>query len=155
MNKKHMALSMLLILAVAIAPVLTAGAAPAGLTAQEQAVLSRLNYGNAWNQLAYLSSFPEKVTGTPQESAAQDYVYQQFLQMGLEVTRETFSTQSWNHQDESLKVITPLNEDVPVTTYGASYSVWGTDNGKPYAFGNRPGTISPARARSRATTLAR
>ncbi len=136
MNKKSIALSTLLILAVAISPVLTAGAAPTGLTQQEQAVLGLVDYGNAWNQLANLSSFPEKITGTPQEAEAQDYVYQQFLDMGLEVTRETFSTQSWNHDGEGLKILTPLTEDVPVTTYGASYSIWGTDNGKPYAFGN-------------------
>ncbi len=139
MNKKSIALSMLLILAVAISPVPAAGAAPAGLTPQEQAVLGMVDYQHAWNQLAYLSSLPEKVTGTAEEAAAQDYIYQQFVQMGLDVTREPFSTQSWSHEGESLKVLSPLNEDVAVTTYGASYSVWGTDNGKPYAFGNRNG----------------
>ncbi len=139
MNKKTIALSTLLILSLALSPVSAAGAAPAGLSPQEQAVLRLVDYDNAWSQLAYLSSLPEKVTGTPQEALAQDYVYQQFQQMGLDVTRETFSTQSWSHQGESLRIIRSLSEEIPVTTYGASYSIWGTDDGKPYAFGNRDG----------------
>ncbi len=137
MNKKSIVLSILLILVVSISPVSTAAAAPTGLTPQEQAVLHLVDHDNAWNQLATLSAFPEKVSGTPQDAAAQEYVYQQFLQLGLEVTREPFPTQSWDHQGESLTIVTPVSEDVPVTTYGASHSIWGSDNGRPYAFGNR------------------
>ncbi len=140
MGRKSIALSTLLILSVAISPVSAVSAAPAALSPQERTVLGLVDHGNAWDQLAYLSTFPEKVTGTPQEAAAQDYVYQQFLQMGLtDVVREPFSTQSWDHQGESLKIITPINEELPVTTYGAAYSIWGSDNGRPYAFGNREG----------------
>ena len=138
MNKKITSLLTLLVFAVSMFPASTAAAAPGGLTAEEQAVLNLLDYDHAWNQLEVLSTLPEKVSGTPQEAAAQEYVYQQFKQMGLtDVVKQTFPSQSWTHEGESLKIVTPLNESIPVTAYGGGYSIWGTENGKPYVFGNR------------------
>jgi len=137
MNKKFVTLFVLLTFVFSAFPAPPAGAAPNGLTAEEQAVLNMLDYDHAWDQLEHLSTFPEKVSGTPEEAAAQDYVYQQFLQMGLtDVVKQTFPSQSWVHEGTSLKIVTPLSEDVPATTYGGTYSIWGTKNGKPYAFGN-------------------
>jgi|GEM_PF-1006938 len=138
MNKRIVSLLVLLTFALSAIPASMADAAPNALTAEEQAVLNLLDYDHAWSQLEYLSTFPEKVSGTPEEAAAQDYVYQQFLQMGFtNVVKETFSSQSWVHEGTSLKIVTPLNENIPATTYGDTYSIWGTENGKPYAFGNR------------------
>lgn len=139
MNKKFITLFVLLLFVFSAFPALPASAAPNSLTPEEQDVLEMLDYGHAWDQLEYLSTFPEKVSGTPEEAAAQEYVYQQFLQMGFtDVVKETFDSQSWVHEGTSLKIVTPLSEDedIPATTYGGTYSIWGTKNGKPYAFGN-------------------
>ncbi len=121
-------------------PANMASATPPGPTSSEQAVLSLLDYERVWNQLAYLSTFPEKVGGSPEEIAAQAYIYQQLDEIGMdELAWETFDSQSWVHAGTSLKVISPQAIDIPVTTYGASHSIWGTNNSIPYYFGNQDG----------------
>jgi Iap family predicted aminopeptidase len=138
MNKKISCLLVFLIFFVSALPVPAIAAPPSSLTPEEQAVLSLLDYDRVWNQLEYLSTFPEKVSGSPEETAAQEYVYQQFQQMGMdEINRETFDSQSWSHAGTRLKILSPQAEVIPVTTYGASYSIWGKDDGKPYGFGNQ------------------
>jgi len=137
MNKTIITLLMLLAVSFSVVPVSTGSALPRALTIEEQAVLNLLDYDHAWRQLEYLSSLPEKLGGSPQESAAQDYVYQQFQQMGMDVARETFNSQRWVHEGTSLKIVSPQEEAIPAITYGGSHSIWGKEYGKPYYFGNR------------------
>lgn len=111
--------------------------ATSGLTAEERTILSAVDYAHAWNQLAYLSSLGEKVTGSPQEIDAQKYVFSQFSSMALDkVDWETFPTHGWRHSGTTLKVLSPTEEWLDATTYGDSYSIWGYEDNKPYRFGN-------------------
>ena len=112
-----------------------ASAAASGLTAEERMALSHIEYDYAWSELEYLSGYGEKVTGA--EVGAQHYVYDELSALPLDdVAWEPFPTHSWVHYGTSLKVISPVQESIEVTTYGDSYSIWGADEGKPYYFGN-------------------
>ena len=138
MNKKITSFLIALSIIFSTTPAQTANATPPALTSIEQAVLNLLDYDRVWRQLEYLSTFPEKVSGSPEETAAQVYIYQQLEEMGMdELAWETYDSQSWVHAGTSLKVITPQEMDIPVTTYGASHSIWGINNGSPYYFGNQ------------------
>lgn len=131
------AVSMLLAMPVSMgAPSLGSGKT-AGLTAHELEMLGELDYANAWEQLAYLSVLGEKVAGSPQEKAAQQYVYNEFTGMPMdEVWWETFPVAYWEHYGTTVRIASNENEPVTATTYGDSPSIWGTDNGHPYYFGN-------------------
>ncbi len=108
-----------------------------GLTPTETAVLSGLDYANAWNQLETLTGFGERVAGTSQERLAQQYVYDELGAMPMDkVVMETFPVQSWVHYGTTIDVISPTSEPIVATTYGDCFSVWGKVYSKPYAFGN-------------------
>ncbi len=108
-----------------------------GLSPGEAAVLSGLDYAYAWNQLETITAFGERVAGTAQERAAQEYVYGQLSSMPMDkVVMETFPVQSWVHYGTTIQVVSPTSEPIVATTYGDCYSVWGRQYGKPYAFGN-------------------
>ena len=111
-----------------------------GLTPGETAVLQGLDYANAWEQLKTLTDFGERVAGTAQERAAQEYVYNELSALPMDkVVMETFPVQSWVHYGTTMKVVAPTEEFIPVTTYGDCFSVWGRDKGQPYFFGNTNG----------------
>ena len=122
----------------------SSGGAPAtgtgsssGLSPEEVQILKGLDYSSAWNDLAYISAMGEKVAGTEQERAAQQYVYNRFVQMGMDkVTWETFPVSSWRHYGTTVKIVSNGMEDVQATTYGDSYSIWGYEDHARYAFGN-------------------
>ena len=54
---------------------------PLNLTADEQVIMERLDYDHAWDQLVYLSSMGEKTSGSPEERAAQQYVFDELTAM--------------------------------------------------------------------------
>ena len=131
-----------LFLALAATPV-TVAAPPlgtgktVGLTDHELEMLEELDLDHAWSQLVYLSSLGEKTAGSAEETAAQQYVYDQFSMMPMdEVWWETFPVSNWQHYGTTVKIVSNGYEDVPATTYGDCPSIWGTDDGMPYAFGN-------------------
>jgi hypothetical protein len=140
MRKKIITSILLLVLTFSIPVSSAVGALPTALTEQERAVLANLDYDHAWDQLEYLSTFPEKVAGSPQEAAAQEYIVEQFEAMGFEqgesLFREYFPTHTWVHAGTSVKIVSPGNRNIPATTYGDSHSIWGYDQGEPYYFGN-------------------
>ena len=110
------------------------------LTAQESAVLGGLDYAYAWDQLETITTFGERVAGTSQERAAQEYVYNELSAMPMDkVVMETFPVQSWINYGTSLQVVSPTAEVLPGTTYGDCFGIWGRDKGAPYAFGNADG----------------
>jgi len=118
------------------APQLGSGST-SGLTAQESRILDGLDYANAWNQLTTITGFGERVAGTDQEWAAQEYVYNELKAMDLDrVVMETFPVASWVHYGTTIQVVSPALEPIEGTTYGDCYSVWGKDAGVPYSFGN-------------------
>ena len=118
----------------------TTGAGSIGLTPDESAIINSIDLPYAWDQLIQISSMGEKVAGTIQELNAQKYVYEKLSEMKVDkVVMETFPVTSWVHYGTTLKIVTNNNEDVPVTTYGDSYSIWGLDANKPYYFGNTNG----------------
>ncbi len=97
--------------------------------------LSEIDYDFAWDELEYLSTLGEKVTGA--EIGAQEYVYDLMNDMPLDdLVWEPFPTHRWIHYGTTLNVVSPAEEDIETTTYGDSYSVWGDDEGTPYFFGN-------------------
>ena len=113
--------------------------APKGLTAEEKSILSRLNYNYAWNQLEYLTG-QQRVVGSAQVLSAQKYIYNQFESMGMDVvTKEHFKTQSWADYGTTVKIVSPVVENLPAATYADSHSIWGVAFGKPYHFGNANG----------------
>lgn len=132
----------IVLLTIAIAP--QAIGAPAlgtgnssGLTPEERSILGGLDYAYAWDQLTTITGFGERVAGTEQERAAQQYVYDELSAMPMdEVVMETFPVQSWVHYGTTIQVVSPTSEPIPGTTYGDCYSIWGREYGKPYAFGN-------------------
>jgi len=118
------------------APALGSGSS-SGLTAEEKTILGGLDYGNAWNQLEAITGFGERVAGTDQERAAQEYVYGELKAMPMDrVVMETFPVASWVHYGTTLQIVSPTLEPIEGTTYGDCYSVWGKDAGVPYSFGN-------------------
>ncbi len=118
------------------APALGTGSS-AGLTAEESRILGGLDYANAWDQLTTITGFGERVAGTDQEAAAQEYVYGELSAMPMDkVVMETFPVASWVHYGTSIQVVSPIQEPIEGTTYGDCYSVWGKEAGRPYAFGN-------------------
>jgi hypothetical protein len=141
MTKKITVFVILLIVTLSIPFSSVAGAPPNALTPEETAVLERINYDHAWQQLEYLSTFPEKVAGSTEEAAAQDYIYKQFKKMGFkgeDLVRETFPTHTWDHHGTTVMIVSS-QEELPATTYGDSHSIWGYDQGVPYYFGNQNG----------------
>ena len=106
-------------------------------------IIERLDYEHAWSQLVYLSSLGEKTAGSPEERAAQEYVYDQLEAMPLdEVWWEEFRVANWDHFGTTVKIVSNDDEDVPATTYGDAQSVWGYDDGKAYFHGNlEDGTV--------------
>ena len=119
------------------APALGTGSS-SGLTSEESRILGGLDYANAWNQLTTITGFGERVAGTDQEWAAQEYVYDALRALPMDkVVMETFPVASWVHYGTTIQVVSPVQEPVEGTTYGDCYSVWGKDAGVPYAFGNQ------------------
>ena len=116
---------------------------PLNLTADEQAIIAKLDYGHAWDQLEYLSSLGEKTSGSPEERAAQQYVFDQLSDMPVdEVLWEEYRVANWDHLGTTVKIVSNGDEDVPATTYGDAQSVWGYDNGVAYFHGNEEdGTV--------------
>ena len=121
--------------------------ASGGMTSEEEALLDLIDVDNAWQHLEYLSGLGEKVAGTSQERFAQEYVYDCMTGMELDsLSMETFSTKSWQQHDTELSVVSPEEVDIEAATYGGCYSIWGTEDGVPYYFGNVDGgtaLISP------------
>ncbi|MEM4263205.1 MAG: M28 family peptidase [Thermoplasmata archaeon] len=142
MSKSRIVVLSVLIAIVMLIPsaayALPAGKGPAtGLSAEEKAVLSQIDYAYAWSELEYLSSLGEEVTGA--EVNSQQYVYDVLSALPLDaVVWEPFPTHRWIHHGTTLKVVSPVTEEIEVTTYGDSFSVYGIDEGKPYYFGNSP-----------------
>lgn len=142
MSKSRVVVLSLLIALIMLVPsttfALPAGKGPAtGLSAEEKMVLSQVDYSNAWGELEYLSSLGEEVTGA--EVASQQYVYDVLSALPLDkVVWETFPTHRWIHHGTTLKIVSPVMEEIEATTYGDSFSVYGVDEGKPYHFGNSP-----------------
>ena len=116
---------------------------PLNLTPDEAVILERLDYEHAWSQLVYLSSLGEKTAGSPEERAAQEYVYDQLDAMPVdEVWWEEFRVTNWDHYGTAVKIVSNGDEDVPATTYGDAQSVWGYDDGQAYFHGNKAdGTV--------------
>jgi hypothetical protein len=116
---------------------------PLNLTPDEAGIIERLDYEHAWSQLVYLSSLGEKTAGSPEERAAQEYVYDQLDAMPLdEVWWEEFRVANWDHFGTTVKIVSNGYEEVPATTYGDAQSVWGYDDGKAYFHGNQEdGTV--------------
>jgi len=116
---------------------------PLNLTPDEAVIIERLDYEHAWSQLVYLSSLGEKTAGSPEERAAQEYVYDQLDAMPVdEVWWEEFRVTNWDHYGTTVKIVSNGNEDVPATTYGDAQSVWGYDDGEAYFHGNlEDGTV--------------
>lgn len=109
-----------------------------GLTAEERMAISQIDYAYAWSELEYLSGLGEKVMGA--EIGAQRYVYNVLSELPLDcLAWEPFPTHSWIHYGTTLKIVSPVEESIEVTTYGDSFSVWGRDEGRPYHFGNANG----------------
>ncbi len=107
------------------------------MTPEEVEFLSGIDADEAWTHLEHLAGLGEKVAGTSEEFVAQTYVYDYLTDLELDkVEMETFATSSWDHHGTSLTVTSPEEEDIPVTTYGGSYSVWGMHDYQPYFFGN-------------------
>lgn len=111
-----------------------------GMTQDEVAILAGIDVDNAWSELEYLASLGEKLGGTAEELFAQQYVFSRFMNMSLdEVVIEPFSTSSWVHHGTTLSITSPEVEEILTTAYGGCYSVWGTQDGEPYYFGNSNG----------------
>jgi hypothetical protein len=82
----------------------------------------------------------EKVAGTVQERQAQQYVYDKLSAMDMDsVVIETFPVTAWVHYGTTVKIVSNGGEEVPATTYGDGYSIWGLEDHKPYYFGNTNG----------------
>jgi len=112
-------------------------AKPMALTAHELEMLGEIDYDHAWEQLEYLSLLGEKVAGSDEERAAQEYVYNEFSDMAMdEVWWETFQVANWKHYGTTMKVASNGYEEIPVVTYGDCPSIWGLDDGQPYSYGN-------------------
>jgi len=112
-------------------------AATGGMTPGEEELLGLIDVDNAWAHLEYLASLGEKVAGTPQELFAQQYVYDSMMSMSLDgLDMEPFSTSSWAHHGTTMDIVLPEAAEIQTTTYGGCYSIWGTEDGVPYHFGN-------------------
>ena len=110
---------------------------PGGMSEDEVQFLQGIEGENAWAHLEHLTSLGERVTGTVKELEAQQYVYDCMMDFGLdEVEMESFATSSWEHHGTTMAVTSPTCEDIPITTFGGCYSVYGTEDGIPYSFGN-------------------
>ena len=108
-----------------------------GLTKEESRFLKDIDIDNAWTHLEYLAGLGEKVAGTAEELTAQQYARDCMVDAGLdEVVMETFATSSWDHHGTTLTITSPVQEDMPATTYGGCYSVWGMQDYQYYYFGN-------------------
>lgn len=113
--------------------------ASGGLTAEEKSVLSRLSYSYAWKELEYLTG-QERVVGSDQVLIAQNYIYNEFESMGMDVvSMEHFKTQSWANYGTTVSIVSPIPKELPAATYGDSHSVWGVAYGRPYFLGNADG----------------
>ena len=108
-----------------------------GLSPEEKGILSEIDYDLVWEELEYLTGLGEKVAGSIEEENAQIYVKEKFEAMDLDlVTWEKFPTKSWIHYGTTLTITSPVTEPVSATTYGDSHSIWGTEAGVPYYWGN-------------------
>jgi len=112
----------------------------AGLTDEEVAVLNSMDLDNAIYELIQISSMGEKIAGDQAERDAQQYVYDQMSDMDLdEVTMESFPTTSWEHIGDTVRIVSPTEEEIPCAIYGYAYGIWGTWLGQKYSFGNAKG----------------
>ena len=109
-----------------------------GLTPQERAVLGNLDYDRAWATLAHFTGpDQERLVGSSQVLSAQQEIYDMFSAMGMDaVEMEHFDTKTWVNGGTTMKIVSPVEMDLEVATYVDSYSIWGTDHGKPYYLGN-------------------
>jgi len=136
---------MISFVAVVLAPSTTnsldlGGGSTSGLTAEEAALLGSLDIDNAMNELDYISSLGERIAGTEEELFAQQYVYDKMSEMSMdEVTMESFPTTSWEHEGDSIRIVSPTLEEIPCAAYGYGYSIWGRWFGQRYSFGNKKG----------------
>ena len=74
-----------------------------GMTKDESRFLRDIDIDNAWTHLEYLAGLGEKVAGTAEELAAQQYAHDCMVGAGLdEVVMETFATSSWDHHGTTL-----------------------------------------------------
>jgi hypothetical protein len=114
--------------------------ASGGMTPEEEGLLGEIDIDNAWAHLEYLGGLGEKAAGTPLELSAQQYVYDCMMGMDLDrLEMESFPTKSWEQHGTAMSITSPEDEEIAVTTYGGCYSIWGTEDGEPYYFGNSNG----------------
>lgn len=110
------------------------------LAPDELAIIGMLDYEYAWDELVYLSSLGEKTSGSPEERAAQQYVFDELSGMPVdEVWWEEYRVANWDHFGTTVNVISNGYESIPATTYGDAMSIWGYDDGVPYFHGNVEG----------------
>ena len=115
----------------------TGSGSTSGLSPEEVAIINGIDLSNAWNKLDIISSMGEKAAGTTQELQAQQYVYNQLRGMKMDkVVMEHFPVASWVHYGTNVTIVSNGNENIPATTYGDCYSIWGMVDHKPYYFGN-------------------
>jgi hypothetical protein len=109
-----------------------------GLTAKEKSLLGTLDYNHAWQQLEYLTG-QERLVGSAEVMAAQEYIYGQFMSMGMDsVTMEHFKTKSWTNYGATISIVSPVMKSLPGEPYADSHSIWGLESKRWYYFGNSP-----------------
>lgn len=111
------------------------------LSDEEEALLDATDVDNAWNELTYLTSLGQKLAGTPEELYEAEYVYDKFVEYGLDrVDMEFFPTTSWQTSTWStFKVTSPERKNIEAATYGGCYGTWGVEDGGKYFLGNVKG----------------
>ncbi len=134
------ALSMVLAMPISLGAPTYGSGKTSGLTAHEIEMLGELDSVYAWEQFANLCSMGQKVAGSPEETAAQQYVYDQFKGMPMdEVWWESFPVAFSEQYPTTMTIDSNGDEPIQAVTYGDAPSVWGTNGGKPYYFGNADG----------------
>ena len=133
------AVAMLSVVALGLAGAPAVGQEPSdGVTSDEQALLDALDVAGAVGHLEHLAGMGEKVAGTEEEYAAQQYVYDTLSALPLdEVVMESFPTTSWNHEGDTLRVVSPVRESFTTSVYGYDQAIWGRWFGERYRLGNR------------------
>jgi hypothetical protein len=120
----------------------------------EAAVLAAIDVEAAMDQVRALVDFGEKIAGSPEELAAQQYIHDEFSKLPLDaVAMTSFPTSSWSHRGEQMSVIvsgprlTPSGAqgptprflpplvviEFPTTVYAYSHGISGTWFGEPYS----------------------
>jgi hypothetical protein len=106
----------------------------------EAAVFAAIDMEAAMAQVRALVGFGEKVGGSPEELAAQQYIHDEFSKLPLdEVAMTSFPTSSWSHAGEQMIIVDPpsfMAEQIPTTVYAYSHGITGSWFGERYSNGN-------------------